>query len=410
MRKVVFFIMLAALAMPSYTDELQDRIDRAFSAGNTDEIKAVIAEKSTQEGFEKVESYIIENVKKSIIAGNYSFAGNVLDQVLLNNLDNVEAQDLYISLEKVEKEKRLIEEKKLAEEARKLEEERLAEEKRLAEEERKREEERIKQEQEQERLAEEQRLLEEQRIKEENERLKEITKALEEEKNTAAEKAVSEYIRTENDKGYFTFKGELGAIDLILYRSGFFSDVYDKNKTSYRYGLSLGGSVFYYKAGYSGGLDLSIESYFLEIYPESASVFSWKVAANSEFLATDLPVYARLGLTQTKYNYPSDVGEDMYITSLISPVLGIGLRDYQLTDRFYLNGIFDFYLVSFMTSYFDGAFDSQLGLKYDLPDYKKYDFYVKSNLTGTFVLGDNNIENNLKLQIIAGAGINYGKK
>ena len=373
---MLIFLIAVVLVSTAFADEITARIDQAAAAENTDELKAIMDEESIKESYPEIENYLVGKAKNAVIAGNYGLARKLLDLILLKNLDNIDAQDMYISLEREEREKRLAEEKKQA-----LEEARLAEERRKKEEEK--------------------RLLEEQRLKEENEKLKVITQKMEEEKLNPPPPVIVE-VPAENP---FSFYGELGAADFIMYRSGFFSDVYGKDKTSFRYGISLGGTVLYNKDDFSAGFDLYAESFFLKIAPESASVFSWKAALYASVLSFPLPLYLRLGWTQTSYNYPDDVGEDMYITSLFSPLLGIGLKDLEITEKIDLSALFDFYIISFMTSYFDGAFDTGIGIKYDLPDYKKYDLYLRGNIAGTFVLGDSKMENNLKLQIIAGAGI-----
>lgn len=343
MKKAIYIISLTTI-LSIFTLSARSSADLGeilFSKDMT-ALEELLIDNLDSEGYVKLENDIITRVKKIIVRGDYIFAEKVLELILNYNMDNSEAQDIYISLQDY-----------------------ISEQKEREEKEQTAEEERIRREEEEKRAAE----------------LKVTAKNL-------------------------SFNFELGAANFLFYQSQFYYDKYETAKLNFKYGLSGALAFLFHHPYFATGIDLNVGGYFVNIYPESAYMVNYKIIVGFSVPKMRFPLYWTIGWAHCYYHYPDGMVKDVLITSLLSPTVGLRVRNYYFNRYIGLDGAFDLYLFSFMTSHFDVAFDAKIGLLVRFFSHKALNLYIRTDILATILIGDGRVENNVKLEISAGMGIN----
>ena len=96
----------------------------------------------------------------------------------------------------------------------------------------------------------------------------------------------------------------------------------------------------------------------------------------------------------------------MLIQNMFSLIIGLNMKDYFFNKYIGISGNFDIYLVSPFTSYFDIAFDFNIGILTKILKYKSMTSYIKTEIISYFLFFNGKMENNLKIQTSLGFKIN----
>lgn len=343
MKKTVFiiFILFLFTGLSLFAEE-EYNVNALIAAKDLAAVEELLIDYMDSEGYSELENELIKGVKKLIVRGDYILAEQLLELILNYNMDNSEAQDIYLSLKDY-----------------RAEQDRMETEKRTAEEERIRREE-------------------------------------------AARRAEELKVTAKN----LSFNCELGAINFLFYQSQFYYDKYEEPKLNFKYGMSTALSFLFHHPYFATAIDVYLSGYFVNINPESAYLLNYKATFGFTVPKMRIPLYFTLGWAHTYFHYPEGMVKDVLITSLLSPTFGLRVRNFYFNNYIGLDGAFDFYLFSFMTGYFDAAFDAKLGLLVRIFSHKAVNFYIRTDLLATFTVGYGRLENNVKLEISAGMGIN----
>jgi hypothetical protein len=343
MKKIFFLLLILFFTLILINaQDYAKQIDKIVADKNLADLKKYLEANQKNADYKKIEDYTIVKVKSLISEKSYDWAKQILEAVLNFNLDNQEAQDIYISIEQLGKDKTIIEQK--------------------------------------------------QKEKEIENQIKKEKKEFEESKKVSFKN--------------FLFQAEFGAIDFTYYQSGFYNEFYNAQKNNFKYGLSsqLG---FYFVHPYAAtGLDVYFDSYFADVYPSSGIQISYKILLGVTTPLMKVPFYLRVGFGQIIYYFNKNTTIDIFAQNIYSPLIGFRVKDFYFNKFIGINGSFDFYLISFFTSYFDAAFDVNLGILYRFYSYKDMKFYIRSEVFAYFLVGYKKLENNIKLQISAGISLN----
>ena len=122
----VFLLCLASFipifAIDAYVTVIYRKVDIAFINKSDSELNSVLSESNTDKNYYLVENYTMKKIRRLIIDQDYDFAMKADLIVIDNNLDNVEAVELYstisAALEKQKEQERLVEEQRQAQLAR----------------------------------------------------------------------------------------------------------------------------------------------------------------------------------------------------------------------------------------------------------------------------------------------------
>lgn len=114
--------LVPMFAIDAYVTVIYRRIDIAFVNKSDSDLNSILSENNTDRNYYLVENYTMKKIRRLIIEENYDFAMKADLVVIDNNLDNVEAVDLYSTissaLEKQKEREKIIQEKKELELAR----------------------------------------------------------------------------------------------------------------------------------------------------------------------------------------------------------------------------------------------------------------------------------------------------
>ncbi len=120
----VFLILSAipAFAIDAYVTVIYRKVDIAFVNKSDADLNVILSENNTDRNYYLVENYTMKKIRRLIIDEDYNFAMKADLVVIDNNLENMEAVDLYATiseaLEKQKEQERAIEERRQYELAR----------------------------------------------------------------------------------------------------------------------------------------------------------------------------------------------------------------------------------------------------------------------------------------------------
>jgi hypothetical protein len=388
---IVFLCLLSRLFAQ---EEWVGAVDEAVKSRDSEQITSILGEYTMEGNYGDVEAYVFGKAEEMILKDEYEFAQKMLEAILLNNLENFAAQELYTTLDIT------IREKKAEEEARLKAEE---EAKRLAEVEAK-----VKAEEEARLKAEE----EEQRKKEEVERKKaeeEAARVWEEKarKQKEEEERRLYYERVNNiTLDHFSAHADIGAADFLLYYSKVYSDYAGSGGTHFKYGLSADISGTFNHPYIIADLEAGFDIFFLNLNPSLALPLSYSIVLSAGTPLIKFPVYLRGGFKHSMFLYGEDEDSEVLVTALISPVAGVGFMDLRLGNRVKLGVTADLYFSPFVSEYTDAAFDTSLETSVLFFEKGQLSLSAVAHLSSLFVFTGGGLENSSKLELGIGVGLN----
>lgn len=120
--KVAFCLLLAiagvlpAVALDAYVTVIYREVDIAFVNKSEKELDGVLGKNNEDRNYYLIENYTMKKIRHLIVNEEYNFASQATLVVIDNNLDNMEAVDLYATisaaLQKQEEQQRIVEERK----------------------------------------------------------------------------------------------------------------------------------------------------------------------------------------------------------------------------------------------------------------------------------------------------------
>ncbi|MBI9102230.1 MAG: hypothetical protein JEY99_07445 [Spirochaetales bacterium] len=349
---------------------------------------------------------LVEKAGDLVFQEEYEYAYKIIEGVLYNNLTHVQAQELYLILDQILKEKAEEERVRLEAEA---EEERIrleaeAEEERIrretaAEEERLRLEAEAKAEQERleaEAEAERRRIAEEERIKreEEAEARRQEEKAIRDAEVAAREAEYQAQIEAREAEIAKAAVYEESIRSLGLKNFNFYSYLYPGNfiyytsevNTLYHSGENLE-NILYGMALQAGGnfihpfiivnLDAEFDFGFVGITDAKGTNYNLNTALSVSTPTIFLPISLRLGFYNNQYNYDVLTTTDMAVTKFPSVFVGAGFKDFRLFDRMKADLSFDYYLTTFLAEHIDTAFGANLAFSYRIMEFKNFNLHTR---------------------------------
>lgn len=303
----------SAAALDSSVTDAYGRIDAAFAQKSSSEIDSILKGMLSSSNYDYVETYTLKKIRRLIVANDFTFAEEAILVVIDNNLDNIEAIEMYSTIEdSVEKQKEFEEEQ---------ERKRVAEEQRIA------------------KAKEDQR-----------------GKADKEYKTAQTAEGSSVYVTGKDEKYTATSWGaRLGIADI-----GFYTDA-DSDYNSVRYGLSLDVQWERILQKIVAGFDLFGEVHFVPFVDDDGTIpAAAKAMVKLAFPSFTKKFYVRAGFAALATAKPSDEDSTLADT-LISPALGIAFNHVNLGEMV-LSGFFDYYLGHLFYSDINSAFGAGLNL------------------------------------------------
>ncbi len=430
---LIYFILIHSLFLFSQETTFQDldllsRLDyisEKIEEKNTDFIEDIYGFDKSDPDYESLIEVLVEKAGDLVFQEEYDYAFRIIEGVLYNNLAHVQAQELYLILDEILKEKAKAREE---EERQRLEAE--AEQERLRME-AAAEEERL-------RIAEEERLLEEAReeeerlLREEEERLfreeEEAIRREEEAARFAAEQAreaeyeaaigeqqqlideAAAYEASIKDLGMknLSFYAFLFPAEFLFYNSEV-NTLYNSGTTSENmlYGVSAQFGINFIHPLILVNFDIDLDYGFIPISSNESQNLNFNTSASVTSPALFIPVSFRLGFFYNRYFYRDETATNMAITKFPTPSLGIGLCNFTVFDKLKLNLSFDYYLVSFLAQNLDSAFGGNISVSYQIASFNKFNLTTAVSTQALFLREAGMYETNVNGKL--GIGISFNE-
>jgi len=391
-----------------------DYISNSINTMNPDFIDEIYNYNKSDPDYESLIEILVEKAGDLVFQKEYGYAFQIIEGVLYNNLDHVQAQELYLILNDILKEeaeqKRIQLEAEEEKERLRLEAEAEQERVRLEEEERLRqevlaEEERIRLAQEKETLLREE---ENQRIAEKQAREDEYQEnLLAKQKQLAEAEAYKSSIITIGAKNFsfytFLFPGEL------LYYISEVNTQYNSGDQQKHilYGSAFQGGINFTHPMVNVNLDMDVDFGYVGINSTGSRNINYSITASIGSPALFIPLSFRAGFFYNQYFYDNESSTDMAIIKLPTPSLGIGLWNLILFDKFKIDCDIDYYLVSFLTDQLDLAFSGELAVSYRIFQFNSFSIYTSFSSHAFFLKEADMYESNINGKI--GLGISYNE-
>ena len=381
-----FFSGLLFSEENSFKDmELASKIEYISNAVKTmdpDFIDEIYNYEKSDPDYDSLIEVLVEKAGNLVFQKEYDYAFKIIEGVLYNNLNNVQAQELYLVLNDILKEeaeqKRIQLEAEKEKERLRLEAEAEQEKKRLEEEERLRqqalaEEEQARKLQEQEKLRQEEeaRFIAEKKAQEE-----EYQASLQEQQKQLEEaEAYKSSITTVGAKN-FSFYTILFPGDLLYYTSEVYAQYNPGGQQeSVLFGSGAQGGITFTHPVVNVNLDIDFDFGYLGINKTGSKniTYSTNLSIGSE--AIFIPLTIRLGFFYNQYLYDnSSVG--MAIVKFPTPSFGIGLWNLKITDNFKIDCAVDYYFAPLVTDQLDLAFGGELAISYRILKFNRLSIHV----------------------------------
>ncbi len=360
MKKIVFTIILINSffyinAMGIFVD-----IDKLLEFNDKDQLFTTLDNTSDSPEYYKVESYLIDKAKELILSKQYKQAFEIIETLLVINMDNIDAQTLYISIKSyVDKEKIKLETKKeidilIVEKVAKIKDEEKA------------------------------------RIEEENSEKK--------------KKLKNEFVEFSIDN--ITFNFSLGGLNSQFFYSSFYTSFHKVENPTFRYGLSTDFNIYYKNAIIIAGISLRFDSFFVSLYPRSSSNILYKISSSFTTPYLVAPLSFNWGMIHIISFFEKGKLEDVFFTYVISPFIGVKVLDYKVNNYIALGGEANYLFASFYSKFLDVSFDASFYITANIFNHKHYRFSIKTELLYLLMVYSGNIESDLRLNISFKVGFN----
>ncbi len=339
--------------------------DNTSESGSLDEFKVMISEKKSErlkdilqksQGkpvFSRMSALLIDEIKKIILTENYEQAENYLQILLAVDSENMEAQDIYVNLVKMKKDKQ------------------------------KREEEEIKK-------------------KEEKLKKEEVEKKKKQEEEIHGEKANQiTNVGIQN----FTWNIGFSPAALSYYHSQFYQYYFNEDKTRWLYGVSGILGAYFDHPYIAVGIEGTLLNGLIPFSSDSAKPFyvSVNVMAGSPFILS-FPLYLRAGLAY--FGYSEFNTTNVLFTSVLSPTLGLGIRKITFLDqKIEIQLHSDVLLAGFVSDNMNFAMITGVSAIYHFYAIGIFHFYTGLNYDHLFLYGRSRWEQAGAIQLQIGAVI-----
>lgn len=198
------------------------------------------------------------------------------------------------------------------------------------------------------------------------------------------------------------YEAYAGPVSLLGNASGFYSDFYGSGRFNLSYGVSLDAALLFHLPSVALGVELSVDGHFANLTPSGGDQIAYKISGNVGFPAwIDLPLFFRIGFTQQWYLFGTDI-PDVLITSFPSPTLGAKVSGIPLGGPVELDVAIDLYAISLFTSYFSLGMDGTVSVDVALPLTEKLSLNPRIGLQPQILLAFGNIEFLTKLELGVG--------
>lgn len=357
MRYFILIFSIVSLALVTttsvnYAEDFTNALSPLLQNGDIVQVSNYLSKNTGNADYPAIEKYLIEESRQRILKNDYVFTEHLLQTLLIFNLDNTDAQDLYSSIVKINRERKAAAE----EETRKK--------------------------------------------NEEGSRKKKIEQEiLKEEKLLKKEDQITN-IGLDN----FRFGLEFSPLDLCGYQSALYHDLYGTNRNHLKYGLSGAAWIYFIHPFLNFGLDGSVQYWFVDLTDVSGDFLSYKINTAVNFPDMKLPVYFRLGIASFNYQFREQAKpDDIYVLYFLSPTIGAAFRDLYFSPNFSLNVTLDYYLASPFVSPLNSIFDAGVKIGYDYFQNDLIRLFVGIQAQSLVVIAHGKIEMANKIEILAGA-------
>ena len=397
---VLFFTLPAAL----YSQAEDDYPASLLAEPDYHSIETYFLETAEKENYQEIKDTFLDRAKELVLANQYKPALQILEALLSVDLDNLEVQEIYIAVGKMIKEEEAAELVPAADsegsDADTPEQVAEQEVKEVAE----------ADEQEEETLTAEE--IAQAVAQAVAEAMAQGDGTLNQTEGPVSDEGISAEAAAGERRGpeaaslpdIIDWSLHLGAADLLLYGSQFYTEFYDESQIFLSYGVSLDFEAILKLNKVNLAGEVSFDAFFADFIPLSGAEVSYKLMLGAALPeAIPVPLYARLGFGQLWYLYGDDTPNRLF-TAVPSPLLGVKLNGLKLGALFSLDGSIDYYLITFFTSYIASAFDIAAALEIKLPIKSALAFTTRVEVIPTVMIGSGGAETSAKLKISFGIG------
>jgi hypothetical protein len=400
----IFMVFLLAMCLFPATltaSPLTDSIDKMVAGQDYDSLDALFADKMGTEDLKVVSEHTLDIVRKNIVKTDYDTAKKLLEIILLYDFENLDAQDIYVSVEQLKKEKDEIErrekeretEKKLAELEKSLKEkDKIAKEKRVEEIMVMLDEGKVP-------VSEIKRIILNEGLDIDLGNFEELERARLERERLRAQ--IEPF--TKDD---LQFNAYIGAADFSFNISQFYTYYYQETKPNFKYGLSTNLSFSVNRQKFATSLDVAVDAFFADLYPGTAVSVFYKIMSATTIKRLKIPLYLHAGFAQMIYYYPPGLVTDVLVTNLVSPVIGVHFKNWFFNDRIGIDFYLDYYAVSLFTTHIDASFDTSFSLLTKIYSKGIIGMVFRTELYGMFLVGYGKLESTIKLKLSLGITLN----
>jgi hypothetical protein len=194
----------------------------------------------------------------------------------------------------------------------------------------------------------------------------------------------------------------LAPVSILVRSSGFYADVFGNRRIESGYGLSFEAfGVFFFPRVALGG-HVAIQTHFANLTASRGDALGYEVAMRAGLPGlTQLPLFLRIGFTQQWYFYGAE-DPDVLITSFPTPTLGFMINEVQLADRVRFEASLDYYLISFFTQYMTAGLDGTAAILVSLPIVESLGLSARVAVSPQLLLSYSNVEFMTRLEISIG--------
>ena len=421
MQKSRIFDLFTVNALILHGQSLQTQLDEYIQSGDYDSLQSLLMETADSQDFEEIEQFILDQAKADIVNSRYDSAQKLLEALLLVNLDNTEAQDIYVAATELLAGTLTVEDPGQEAAAPPTE---LASAETASQ------------------LAAPVQPAEVVAQTQETDITAQSTQGVEqgEQEQTLSPPEVALVADPENTAGenqtpsenpvstattpavkvlpdilpsqpevpkpqILSFRVFFGAVDVMMYYSQFYADFYGESRFNFTYGISSDLSFLLNFPRIQFGTEINIDGHFADLGATSGDQLYYKILLTGAFPTLfRIPLFLRLGYASSNFTYDeSDI--DVLYTNLFGPVFGVKLDSLMLGELVSVSATIDYHAISFFTSFLDAAFESAIGVTFHLPSRGAFGVLLHAEIMPTMLVGLGSFETNIKLKI--GAGVSY---
>jgi hypothetical protein len=364
---VFFFSAVTTFAQDSdEKDTLSINLEELIEQKQTDQLDSMLLELTSPEMKSFAEEFIIMKAKEYVLSGDFDYALKLAEIVLLFNLDNTEAQNLYASIEVAKREKEEQEEKQRLEE---LEKQRQKEE-------------------------------EEQKAAEEEAEAKRIEE--EKQQEESFEKSVNE-ISLDN----FSLSATVSPASILIYGSEFADRLSGETTVHSAYGFQINGSINFWHPYIAVNLNFQYANHLLQL-----TASDLVTGGNAVFCLTTpligFPVVLRIGFSGMQFTTDAgEIGNTVLFQGFNTIITGIGIENLDLSEKISFSIGIDYLTMSIIEENIDFGINLCTSASFSIFDIRQnIAFTLVPSVQGTLLVSDAGSEWSIYPSISTGVKIN----